>query len=211
MLFIQNLIHYYGTKKIIDIPFLEIKKGEQWILTGASGSGKTTLLHLVAGLIEPSQKADKINVIGQEIQNLKGSKLDKFRAKNIGLIFQKAHLVNTLNVLQNLLLVPFLAGEKQDKNLCKSILEKVGMKGFENYFPHQLSIGQAHRVAVARAILLNPSLILADEPTAGLDDENAQQVINLLKLQTQENNTTLIIATHEARIKENFNLSFHLK
>ncbi|TAE49267.1 MAG: ATP-binding cassette domain-containing protein [Cytophagales bacterium] len=204
MIKISHLNHFYGEKKIIALESWEVKQGEQWILVGNSGSGKTTLLHILAGLLVPSQKASILEINQQSIQMLSGAKLDKFRAKNIGLIFQKAHLIPTLNVIQNLLLVYFLAGIKQDKKHCKEVLAQVNLQGFEQYYPEQLSVGQAHRVAIARAILLSPSIILADEPSAGLDDDNTTQIIQLLKSQTQQYNASLLIATHDNRIKQAF-------
>lgn len=212
MIQIKNLEHFYGQKKIIHLKNWHVKKGEQWTLSGNSGSGKTTLLHIIAGLLKPSQKATQIEVNQQDIQSISssGSKLDTFRAKNIGLIFQKAHLIPTLNVLQNLLLVYFLAGVKQDKKHCLEVLANVNLEGFEKYYPAQLSVGQAHRVAIARAVLLAPPLILADEPSAGLDDENTTQIIDLLKSQTQQYNASLLIATHDSRIKQCFEKVLYL-
>ncbi|TAE74645.1 MAG: ATP-binding cassette domain-containing protein [Bacteroidetes bacterium] len=210
MIEIKNLSHFYEDKKIIDIKEWKVNTAEQWILIGNSGSGKTTLLHILAGLLKPSDKNAQIYIQKQDIQALSGTQLDTFRAKNIGLIFQKAHLIPTLNVIQNLLLVYFLAGVKQNKTHCQEILAQVNLTGFEKYYPEQLSVGQAHRVAIARALLLEPTIILADEPSAGLDDENTTQILNLLKEQTQKYKACLLIATHDARVKQHFDKILHL-
>ncbi len=210
MIHIKNLTHFYEEKKIIHIEEWKVEKAEQWTLIGNSGSGKTTLLHILAGLLKPSDKNAEIYIGEQNIQNLSETKLDKFRAKNIGLIFQKAHLIPTLNVMQNLLLVYFLAGIKQNKKHCQEILAQVNLSNFDKYYPEQLSVGQAHRVAIARAVLLEPAIILADEPSAGLDDENTTQILTLLKTQTEKYNASLIIATHDNRIKQHFDKILYL-
>lgn len=206
---IQNLsFGYQKDKQIINIESWEATQGEPWLLLGNSGSGKTTLLHILAGL----RKAKTGNIwIGKEnIQELNGGKLDKFRGQNIGIIFQKPHLIDTLSVLKNLFLAQNMAGIKQDKSHCIDILQRLDIAEKKNEFPQKLSSGQAQRVSVARAIVNNPMLILADEPTASLDDKNAIQVIQLLKEQAQKQKATLVIATHDHRVKQHFDKQFQL-
>lgn len=206
---IQNLsFEYQKNKPVLGIENWQANQGEHWLLLGNSGSGKTTLLHILAGL----RKAKTGDIwIGEEnLQKLSGSKLDKFRGKKVGVIFQKPHLVDTLSVLKNLLLVQNMSGLKQNKSHCEEILQRLDILEKKNDYPKKLSSGQAQRVSVARAMVNNPMLILADEPTASLDDKNAEQVINLLKEQAHSQNATLVIATHDQRVKKRFEKQFQL-
>jgi putative ABC transport system ATP-binding protein len=209
MFLIQHLHHQYQQKNILQVENWQAEQGTHWLLIGESGSGKTTLLHLLAGLL-PIQKGE-IQIAQQSIKDLKGTKLDRFRAKHVGLIFQKPHLIPTLTVLQNLSLAQYLAGIRQNSKLCKEVLEKLQLSDKQKSLPHQLSQGEAQRVSVARAILNQPAVILADEPTASLDDKNALQVIELLKTQAQQYQATLLIATHDQRVKTHFSHCYELK
>jgi putative ABC transport system ATP-binding protein len=204
MFSIHQVKHFYQENLVLDVPQWEVGQGEHWLLLGSSGSGKTTLLHILGGLLSPSQGS--IHILQQELHELKGVKLDKFRAKNIGIVFQKPHLIATLSVLKNLLLAQYMAGIKQDKSLCEKVLHQLNLSHRKNALPQQLSQGEAQRVSVARAILNKPKIILADEPTASLDDDNAQKVIELLKQQAQNCQATLIVATHDYRVKTHFEL-----
>jgi len=199
---IKNLVHQYKKNTVLDLEYWKAEQGEHCLILGKSGSGKTTLLHILGALLKPTK--GEVWVRENPIHQLSSAKLDKFRAKNVAFIFQKHHLVKTLNVLQNLKLAQYMAGFKQDDKVCKEILKELGLEEKIKSKPKQLSEGQAQRVAVARAVLNNPSLILADEPTASLDDVNAIQVANLLKKQAEKYNATLLIATHDQRIKDLF-------
>jgi putative ABC transport system ATP-binding protein len=200
MLQIQGLIQYYGSKIVLNLPDWRLEKGERALLCGASGSGKTTLLHLIAGLLNPSE--GQITVNQTIIHSLKGSRRDFFRGRHIGFIFQKPHLLPTLTVLDNLLLSNYMAGNPQNKNEAIKLLNQLQIKDLAGKFPHQISLGEAQRVGIARAMVNRPPLILADEPTASLDDENAESVIDLILEQTENQHTTLIISTHDRRLKE---------
>lgn len=199
---VAELRHQYQNQEVLNIPEWKVDKAESCLLLGNSGSGKTTLLHILAGIRLPSR--GKIWVNGTLLSELNEAQRDKFRARNIGLIFQKPHLIATLNVSQNLLLAQYLAGLKQDKAQCKSLLEDLGLADKSKAYPHQLSQGQLQRVSVARAVLNQPALLIADEPTASLDDTNATQVIQLLKNQAEKWEATLLIATHDQRVKQHF-------
>lgn len=199
MFAIKEVIHKYGSKTVLQAPNWSANQGEQWLLLGNSGSGKTTLLHIMGGLLTPT--LGTVQIAGQALDTLKGSKLDKFRAQNIGLVFQKPHLIQTLTVLDNLLLTQYMAGVKQDKTRCMQVLEQLGMHSHKKSYPNKLSQGEMQRVSVARAVLNSPKVLLADEPTASLDDHSTKQVIELLKQQAQAVNATLIIATHDQRVK----------
>jgi putative ABC transport system ATP-binding protein len=200
MIHLKNLAHFFQQNQVLNIPEWTAEQGEHWLLLGNSGSGKTTLLHILAGLRQASK--GEVIVLGQNIQEVKGAKLDRFRARNIGLVFQRPHLIQTLTVMQNLQLAQYMAGLKQDKNRCEEVLKQLNIWEKRKSYPNKLSQGQAQRVSVARAVLNHPKILLADEPTASLDDANTQQVIDLLKTQALQYQASLIIATHDQRIKE---------
>ncbi len=202
MLETRQLQFSYDSKSNLQFPDLTCAKGEQWLLLGQSGSGKTTLLHLLGGLLSPQKGNIKIN--DTDISILRGSALDHFRGQNIGIIFQTAHFVRALTVEENLLLAQQLAGNKQDKVLVHNFLQKLNLSHKLKSKPDELSVGEAQRVNVARALINNPSVILADEPTSALDDHNAEEVIQLLESQAKEANATLLIVTHDGRLKNYF-------
>ena len=209
MFSIENLTHIYQQKTVLQIPKWFVNQGEQWLLRGNSGSGKTTLLHILAGLQEAT--SGKISIANTEISQLKGTKLDKFRGKEIGIIFQQPYLVKTLSVLENLLLANYMASQKQDKTFLLHLLQELNIAELQNKFPHQLSVGEQQRLCIARSLANKPKLLLADEPTSALDDENTKLVINLIKNQAKNYNTTLIIATHDNRLETEFQLRFVLE
>jgi putative ABC transport system ATP-binding protein len=183
-------------------PDIALENGEHGVLLGQSGTGKTTLLHAIGGLI--SCESGSIVLNGENLFKMNQTKMDVFRGRHIGLIFQKNYLISALNVYDNIALAQRLAGEKEDAALIKNILEElnIGDKWKSNI--NTLSHGQAQRVAIARAMINKPQLILADEPTASLDDQHATTVIDMLKSQAKKNNANLIIATHDQRVKEMF-------
>ena len=209
MLTTKNLTFEYAAEKpIMLFPDIDLKRGEQGLLLGQSGSGKTTLLHLLGGLLSP--KSGDILINDQNLSILRGSKLDHFRGKNIGIIFQTAHFVRSLTVEENLIIAQQLAGNKVDKSLIFNFLEKLNLSHKLKSKPHELSIGEAQRANIARALINAPSVILADEPTSALDDKNTEEVINLLEQQAAAVNATLLIVTHDSRLKKRFKLSYEL-
>ncbi|MBC8111768.1 MAG: ATP-binding cassette domain-containing protein [Verrucomicrobia bacterium] len=205
---LQQLAQQYNTQKTIHFPDWQVGQGEQWLLTGISGSGKTTLLQIMSGLLKPTQ--GNANICGTAIYDLKKSTLDTFRGQNIGLVLQKPHLVDTLSVAENLLLAQYMAGVKQDKNRISQVLATLQLTDKEKVMPYTLSQGEAQRVAIARAVMNKPKLLLADEPTSSLDDVNAEKVVQLLKNQATENNSTLVISTHDSRVKSHFERQYQL-
>jgi ABC-type lipoprotein export system ATPase subunit len=202
MLQAQNLKFSYGGSHTLSFPNIECQDGEHWLLLGQSGSGKTTLLHLLGGLLSP--QSGSIKVGETEMSRLNGSSLDKFRGQNIGIIFQTAHFVKALTVQENLILAQQLAGKKIDKQLIISILQKLNLEHKLKSKTSELSVGEQQRVAIARALVNSPALILADEPTSALDDKNTDEVIQLLEKTASEANATLIIVTHDNRLKDYF-------
>lgn len=202
MIQVQNLHHSYDGNSKIDFPDFKLEKGEKMLLLGQSGCGKTTLLHILGGLMPP-QKGE-VTIGNTSLSNLSNSQIDKFRGKHIGIIFQKSHFVKALTVMENLVLTQKLAGVKVDKNAIRNLLEKLNIGHKANSSTKNLSQGEQQRVAIARALVNQPEVILADEPTSALDDKNTDEVIALLEQQAAEFNATLIIVTHDNRLKERF-------
>ena len=202
MLKTYSLQFTYDDDNRFQFPDIEANKSEHLLIIGSSGKGKTTFLHLLAGLLRP--KSGKIEVGGVDITQLSKQKLDQFRGKNIGIVFQKSHFVASLNVKDNLLLAQYLAGEAQDLKRVKHLLERLNLSNKLNNKPSELSQGEQQRVAIARALLNKPNIILADEPTAALDDANCFEVIDLLKEQASEAGASLVIVTHDQRLKDVF-------
>jgi putative ABC transport system ATP-binding protein len=192
----------YGSRVALALESFEAAAGEHWLVLGASGSGKTTFLHLAAGLLRPTE--GRVEAAGQALDGLQGHALDLWRGRNLGIVPQKLHLVSSLSVLQNLLLAPYLAGLPADRDRGLSLLRQLGVEEHAGKKPNQLSHGQAQRVAIARAVMNRPKLLLADEPTANLDDAHCAQALDLLEQQAGDCGATLIIATHDQRTKARF-------
>lgn len=184
-------------------------QGAHWLVLGPSGSGKTTLLHILAGILKPS--AGSVVVAGQDLAALSPSELDRFRGRTIGMVLQRLHLVPSLTVAENLLLAQYLAGLPQDRARVREVLERLEIADKARARPHELSFGQAQRVAVARAVVNRPLLLLADEPTSNLDDTRCAQAYGLLESQARACGATLVIATHDARIKARMSNRYELE
>jgi len=197
----QLQFSYTGTQTLT-FPDFTCQKGEQWLLLGQSGSGKTTLLHLLGGLLSPTKGVVKIGETA--LKTLSTAALDKFRGKHIGIIFQKAHFVRSLTVQENLILAQQLAGVAIDKNRIADLLNRLNVGHKLHAKTNELSQGEQQRVAIARAIVNQPAVILADEPTSALDDENCEEVIQLLEEQAAAVGATLLVVTHDGRLKERF-------
>ena len=199
---INDLNAGYGTKTVVSLARLQIAKGEHTLLLGPSGCGKTTLLNVVAGIAE--LHSGHVTINGTALENLTVSERDRFRGKNIGLVMQRLHLISALTIYKNMRLVPQLAGVAVDDAAILNALDKLGVADKLHHYPRQLSQGEAQRVAIARAVVNRPALILADEPTSALDDANCLAAIDLLFAEASEFGATLIVATHDARIKTRF-------
>ena len=177
---------------------LSVNKGEFVAIIGPSGSGKSTLLHLLGGVDKPT--SGKVYVEDVDLYSLKESKLAVFRRRNLGVIFQFYNLIPVLTAKENILLPAELDGRTIEKSHIEDILKTLGLKERENHLPNQLSGGQQQRVAIGRALINNPSVILADEPTGNLDSKNSKEIIELLKLTVKKYNTSLILITHDINI-----------
>jgi ABC-type lipoprotein export system ATPase subunit len=202
MISTKNITFSYNKEQTFIMPDLFCQAGNTILVTGNSGKGKTTYLHILAGLLKPN--SGEIMIDNKEITHLKGSKADKFRGKNIGVVFQKSHFIASLSVLENLEMASWLATGKKHKVRAKELLQKLDISEQAHKLPSQLSVGQQQRVSIARALMNEPKVLLADEPTSSLDDKNADNVIELLENLSKEYKTALIIVTHDSRIKEKF-------
>lgn len=202
MLQTKDLTYSYKNGPSLRFPDLHCAAGEHRLLLGQSGSGKTTLLHLLGGLLTPT--GGSLRVGDTDISKLSGAAADKFRGQNIGIIFQKAHFVKSLNVEENLLLAQSLAGLPTDKNKITDLLQRLNIGHKLHARPQRLSQGEQQRAAIARALVNNPRVILADEPTSALDDKNTEEVIRLLEEQARAVNAVLLIVTHDRRLKDRF-------
>lgn len=202
MVSVSSLSYQYPSGEALFFPDFEIGKGRSCLLLGNSGSGKTTLLHLMGGLLR-IQKG-RVRIDGLDLSKISDSRIDKIRGRHIGFIFQRNHLLSALSVKKNLLMAPFLAGVDQNEGRVEEVLAQLGLWDKKNAAVRELSQGQAQRVAIARAVLNKPALILADEPTSALDDFNCDRVIQMLLNISRQNNCTLLVGTHDQRLKSVF-------
>ncbi len=202
MLEIKSIKHVYGPDSQLTYPDWQVDNGVHSIIIGNSGSGKTTLLHLIGGLMTAEEGEVWIDQVS--INSLSQTELDRFRGAHIGIVFQRPHLVSSLSVLENLNLAQYLGKKKINRGEVRKMMEQLDILHLSSRKVHQISQGQAQRVSIARALLNKPKLLLADEPTASLDDTNCQKVVQLLKQQAESCGSTLIIATHDHRVKSEF-------
>jgi len=209
MFAVENLKHAYDGTEVLNVDAWRADQGAQWLVIGPSGSGKTTLLHVLAGILRPS--GGSVGVAGQELTALRSRELDRFRGQHIGIVLQRLHLIPSLHVMDNLLLAQYLAGLPQDRDRAREVLAALDLGSKEAAYPHELSFGQAQRAAVARAVVNRPKLLLADEPTSNLDDTRCQQALELLLSMAQACHATLVIATHDQRIRARIPRHFELK
>jgi putative ABC transport system ATP-binding protein len=201
MLSTQDLKFEYTPQVNFFFPDIECALGESLVITGDSGTGKTTLLHILGGLIKP--QSGKVLLNDTEVSLLEGSALDKFRGKNISIIFQKMHFISSISVIDNILLAQWLGTGEKEKEKAIEILDRLQIADQRDKNIKELSQGQQQRVAIARALINQPSLILADEPTSSLDNKNAEIVERLLRESAQEMNAALVMVTHDMRLKQN--------
>ena len=199
----KDLSFQYSGERVLSYPEIRIEKGSHWLINGPSGSGKTTLLNMIAGLLKPTNGSVLFN--GTDIYSLGSSELDHFRGQNLGIVFQTPRFFSALSVFQNLLIPNYLAGKKQDKERANYLLESLGLKGNEKKRTDELSQGELQRLSLARALMNNPEILIADEPSSSLDDRNCDELIHLLEKEANEFGTTLIIVSHDARLKQKFN------
>ena len=208
MLKSESLTFSYNESEEFNFPDIYLEKEESLLVLGNSGVGKTTLIHLLAGFLKPKSGVITLNNINYF--NLSANELDLFRGKNIGMVFQKPYFVRNLSIMDNLFLSLYLCKKKQEKEIIIQILEDIGLGTKLNSKPDELSQGEQQRAAIALAVVKKPKLILADEPTSSLDDENCKKIIKLLKKQAALVKSQLVIITHDQRIKREFHKSIKL-
>ncbi|OLS33666.1 ABC transporter ATP-binding protein [Bacillus sp. MRMR6] len=199
---IENLSKVYGkgetaVKALDDVSF-SVKKGEFVAIIGPSGSGKSTLLHLLGGVDRPT--SGKVLIDNTDIYQLDETQLAIFRRRQIGLIYQFYNLIPILTVEENITLPLLLDEHKVDQKQFENVVKILGLENRLSHLPNQLSGGQQQRVSIGRALISNPSIMLADEPTGNLDSKNSSEIIELLKMFNKTFNQTLIVITHDERI-----------
>ncbi|EZP41075.1 ATP-binding cassette domain-containing protein [Janthinobacterium sp. TB1-E2] len=199
MLHLASLTYGYDhASPVLDIDAFHLPAGQHALLLGPSGSGKSTLLHLLAGILAP--QAGRLEVAGKSLPGLTPRQRDSWRGRTIGLLPQQLALVPSLNVLDNVLLPAYASGQRPDPARAASLLGQLGLANKLDTYPYALSGGERQRAAIARAIVMRPRLILADEPTANLDDAACTAVVHLLASQAEQVGASLVIASHDARV-----------
>ena len=189
---------------------LTIKEGEFCAVVGTSGSGKSTLLNMLAGLEKPTK--GEIIIAGKHIENLRENQLVKYRRENVGFIFQSFNLLSYMNAVENVALPLTFKGVSKSARLkeASKMLDLVGLSTHKNHRPMEMSGGQQQRVGIARALVVNPEIIFADEPTGNLDSHTSQEVISLMKSIVKEQNQTLIMVTHDINLANYADRIFHI-
>ena len=199
---VENLSKVYGKgeNKVValDNVSFSVEKGEFVAIVGASGSGKSTLLHLVGGVDRPTK--GKVFIDGKNIYEMNDDKLAIFRRRQVGLIYQFYNLIPILNVEENITLPLELDNREVDKKTLKELLELLGLEYRSKHLPNELSGGQQQRVSIGRALITNPAIILADEPTGNLDSKSSDEIVALLKKSNKDYNQTIIMITHNMEI-----------
>ena len=199
---VDNLTKIYGkdTTKVVALDHVSfsVEKGEFVAIVGASGSGKSTLLHLIGGVDRPT--SGKVYIDGKDIFNFNDDKLAIFRRRQVGLIYQFYNLIPILNVEENITLPLSLDNREVDKEKLNDLLKLLGLQNRKNHLPNELSGGQQQRTSIGRALITNPTIILADEPTGNLDSKSSDEIVALLKKSNKELNQTIIMITHNMEI-----------
>jgi putative ABC transport system ATP-binding protein len=214
MLSVQNVKKSYREPNgellpILDVPRLELAAGEQVVIRGQSGGGKTTLLNVIAGLA--TADAGKIVIQDTDVTRLPEAVRDRFRARHIGFVFQTFNLLAGFSALENVLLGMTFTGQRHDPQRATDLLGRVGLSNRLTHKPAALSVGEQQRVAVARALVNKPLLLLADEPTANIDPAHQQQVINLLREVCRAENVAMLLVTHSDEVADQFERVEHLE
>ena len=204
---VENLIKTYKngntTINAVDNVSFSVEKGDFVAIVGASGSGKSTLLHLLGGVDRPT--SGKVFIDGVDIYNMNNDALAIFRRRQVGLIYQFYNLIPILNVEENIVLPCKLDGKNVRRDILNEIIDTLGLSKRRSHLPNELSGGQQQRVSIGRAIINNPALVLADEPTGNLDSKASDEIVALLKESNKKYNQTIIVITHDASIAQEAN------
>ncbi len=198
-------------QQALQIESLRICEGQQWVITGPSGSGKSTLLHCLAGIIRPTE--GDIWAGPFHISHMTEQELAKWRGEYIGYMFQQFNLLPALTVEENIRAGLYFSGKEipNVSGVISQLLEAVGLDDYEDRYPGQLSVGEQQRVAAVRAVIKEPQIILADEPTASLDEQNSRMVMELLRRYSREHEAVLLVASHDKAVMKEFSLALHLE
>lgn len=209
MLKTENLIFQYTKEQtVFQFPDIHLKEQENLLILGKSGIGKTTLLHLLAGLLSP--KSGNVVINETNINSLSQRKLDVFRGQNIGMVFQNNYAVQSLTVFDNLKARLFFSKKELNTSKIDEVLQQLDIEKCKHKKINELSVGQLQRLSIALSVIHQPKIILADEPTSSLDDDNCKAVIELLINQAKQTNANLIVITHDQRIQSFFQNSISL-
>ena len=195
---VKNLEFKVANKTILNKQNFSVSKGKHVLISGVSGSGKTTLMNLMSGLLKPT--SGFVSFEENDFSKLTEENIDQIRSKNFGFIFQRLHLIKHLTVEQNILLG---LNKDQSPNIDE-LIDDIGLKNKHTQLAKNLSFGESQRVAIARGIINSPKVIFADEPTSSLDDKNTKKVLELIFFQAKKNNSTIIISSHDERVKKFF-------
>ncbi len=195
---LRNIKKFYGSKKILDGITLGAKRGDMILIEGPSGIGKTTLLNIITGIDLPDE--GDVIIDGKNIVKMNEDQRAKYRLMKIGIVFQQSNLIEDLNVEENIALPLKLAGKKW-KDRVDELLRYLKLEHVRHQFPNSLSGGEQQRVAIARAIANKPEILVADEPTSNLDDENTEKIVEMFRDINRTMNTTIVIASHDPRME----------
>ena len=203
MIEIEGLRHGYdGSGDVLALDAARVAAGGRWLLLGKSGSGKSTLLHILGGLLRP--RAGRVVIDGQAVTDVPEGALDRWRGRTVGIVFQRLHLFETLSAADNLRAARLFAGLPPDEARVAEILSRLDLTDRADAYPSALSQGQRQRVVIGRAVVNRPRVLLADEPTASLDDDRASAVMDLLAREAEATGAALVVATHDARVRPYF-------
>ena len=213
MIATSDLTFSYPGSDLLTFPNVDCRPGGRLLILGDSGSGKTTLLHLICGLLNPL--SGKIVIGGVQVSSLNERELDKFRGKNIGLVFQQSHFVQSLTIRENLALPALMAGDTIGANelheRTEGLLKRLRLEHKADSLPKELSVGELQRASIARSLIHKPQVVFADEPTSALDDKSTEAVISLLEEETKHAGASLVIVTHDQRLKDRYQDRIELK
>ena len=213
MIATSDLTFSYPGSDLLTFPNVKCGPGGRLLILGDSGSGKTTLLHLVCGLLKPVSGV--IEIGGVSVSSLNERELDKFRGENIGVVFQQSHFVQSLTVCENLALPALMTGESISSDELRErttgLLTRLRLEHKANSLPKELSVGEQQRASIARALIHKPKVVFADEPTSALDDKSTEAVISLLEEETRLVGSSLVIVTHDQRLKSRYDDRVELK
>ncbi|ASB48258.1 ABC transporter ATP-binding protein [Alkalitalea saponilacus] len=208
MIITKELKFTYPGTATLSFKDFSLTAGQQILIKGESGSGKTTLLHLLSGILTPDSGIIEVDEV--RVDQLRAHQRDSFRANHIGLIFQRNLFIKSISMYKNMLLAQHIAQSKEDREILMEILEELGISNLSGKKPHHLSQGEQQRFSIARALVNNPKVVLADEPTSSLDDVNCHRFSQMLKSICEKYNITLLIATHDSRLEQQFNCVIEL-